>query len=201
MKISSLVVLNQDEMREASIAFVKTQMDIADTAVIDVEFYFDPNNQIVASLKINSDGEIGGEGEKKPDTQPTKPRATRTPRKTPTAPQENQGQDPVVEPVAERDDGKSEGEVVDANEDKAEELPWSEDNDAPAVTANSIIAAAQAAAAQQEAAATPAAMITAPKIFENPSSSAAPSTPKPEPVMSAKSLFANLKAPVNQVAN
>jgi hypothetical protein len=174
VKISTQIVLNQDEMTEAVLAYVVAQGFVPEGATTEVAF--DMGLSDGASSTVTIDAGEEAKGEKKSESQANKPKVTRAPRKPAAAAVETvggqQSQEPVSEPLAATDNG-GEGQT------QAEEPPFDVDTpaevkeDAPAKT-------------------------TAPAIFANAKSSAAPETPKPSPVMSAKSLFANLSPPANQ---
>jgi hypothetical protein len=174
VKISTQIVLNQDELTEAVVAYVTAQGFVPEGASTEVGF--DMGLSDGASSTVTIDAGEEAKDEKKSDT-PAKPKATRAPRKPAAAAAE-----PVVEPVVLT-------EVL-----AKDELPWKEDQaEADAVEEEKELTGAKTA---QEIPDAPKA--AAPAIFANAKSSAAPETPKPSPVMSAKSLFANLTPPANQ---
>lgn len=173
MKISTrtVVVLDETDIQDAIIAWVKSNPNLATFGeFVDVELKSDP---ISAILSIVSDGE-GGD---KPAGKPVVEKTTRRTRKSTVTADANQ--EPDNRPTAvsqEKDEEKATEEPEVTEETAGEQLPW--DGEVRDGEGKPIAVAA------------PATIGTS--IFPNATSSAAPTTPKPEAPANVKSLFANL---------
>jgi hypothetical protein len=190
VKISTTVRLNQDDILEAARQYVIDALDLAENA--DVTASQTDDGDIIVEVSSDDDGS-------EPKTAPAKdaskkPKATRAPRKPAAA----------ATPPAD-DDHVAEGAAKFTELHKAEEPPFDVDDTAKAndaKTAQEVFDAPKPSldGLSNEALADKVAAVkaAAPAIFANAKSSAAPETPKPSPVMSAKSLFANLTPPANQ---
>lgn len=181
MQISTrtVIVLDESDITQAIIAFVKAQNLVAEDQPIDIELKIDP---IAAVLSVATDS--GGSPKVTIDGKPKTRGKARAKDAAPAAPEGNQGKEAL--PAGDGSEGQTEERTSEAP--VAEQLPWDGDEgDAEDETKT------EKEETVQTTVATP---IVGNSIFPNANSSAAPST-KPAPVetTNVKSLFANLKSP------
>lgn len=180
-KVSTQVILTQDELKEAAIEFVKARTPVPSDATFVVDFADDQRGDLTAIIDIT--GTMLDTGGKSRSSRAEKPKTAVV----------NTAPAPATTPVEEKPNISSnpENRVDPGNQDEpentAEEPLVDETGSAPQTPATTTPAA--------EVGSTPATGGPL-KIFPNLHSSA-PTPPKPEedPTVKAKSLFANLTKP------
>lgn len=183
-KISTQIVLNQDEIKEAIIDFVKAKTTLPADAKFDVEFEDDLQGDLSAIVDIAANSTEVPVSAVVEALKAQQPKSTRAPKVTAPKPQE---------PVAETEKPNI-SENPEDRQDPAnpEDPPF--DVDPPADGT-----AVQDPPQTEKPAETPAPVVAAaPKIFPQTGTSApTPPVEEPDPATKAKSLFANLTKPTN----
>lgn len=184
MKISTKVTLYEEDILAAVRQHVLDTLDLDENTEITANLFTDELGNIVGHADVATDDDSGKTTVDKPARKTRAPRGSKKAAATvnSTADQEQAADQQAADGHAAR--GNCVTEDADSMRDYGEFVaePVSE---TPAATAAIEVAQVKS---------------DAPKIFNDPVSSAAPSAPKPVAVLSPKSLFANLAAPVNTQA-
>lgn len=174
-KISTQIVLSQDELKEAAIDYVKARTEVPADATFEVDFADDQKGDLTAIIDITGTTLVAADKPK-----PTRPRATPKPKDEPK--DGTKEEEPVVEAQGEpepepalRTDPENRQDPNNPDPPSEEEPPFETEKPVEKVEVKPTS-----------------------KIFPDTTTSA-PTPPKaePDPAVNVKSLFANLSKPTN----